>query len=291
MTRVALATCAELPDLDSDDHVLVAALKAAGADVSLPVWDGPAAAFSKQAVDVTVIRSTWDYTTRREQFLQWADMVDATGRLMNPASVVRWNTDKRYMQSLAEHRVATVPTVFLEAGPPSRFVDVVKNLGKASRGYVLKPTVGAGSRNTISVKASEAAAAQAFLDKVQPREGVMVQPFLPAIADGEVSLVFIDGRFSHAVNKRPKEGDFRSQPEFGSVITRHEPTAAERAVADTALHVTGGFLLYARVDLVRGLDDRPVVMELELTEPCLYLNWSDTAAGVLAAAIIASRPR
>lgn len=291
MTRVALATCAELPDLDSDDHVLVAALKARGVDVTLPLWDGPAAAFSKDAVDVTVIRSTWDYTTRREQFLQWADTVDATGRLLNPAAVVRWNTDKRYLQTLAEHRVATVPTVFLEQGSAARFVDVVKALPAGVSGYVLKPTIGAGSRDTISVQADDVAAAQAFLDEVQPREGVMVQPFLPGIKDGEVSMVFIDGRFSHAVNKRPKEGDFRSQPEFGSVVTRHVPTAAEVAVADAALHVTGGFLLYARVDLVRGLDGRPVVIELELTEPCLYLNWSDTAADVLAAAIVATSAR
>ncbi len=288
MTRVALATCAELPDLDSDDHVLVAALKARGVEVTLPLWDGPSAAFARDVVDVTVIRSTWDYTTRREQFLQWTDAVESVGRLLNPAAVVRWNTDKRYLQELAKHRVATVPTVFLDqSSTPARFVDVIKALPAGVGGYVLKPTIGAGSRDTISVKADDAAAAQAFVDEMNPREGVMVQPFLPAIADGEVSMVYIDGRFSHAVNKQPKAGDFRSQPEFGSLVTRHLPTAAEQAVAEAALHVTGGFLLYARVDLVRGLDDKPVVIELELTEPCLYLNWSDDAADVLAAAIVA----
>lgn len=288
MTRVALATCAELPDLDSDDHVLVSALKNRGVVVTLPVWDGPVAAFGKDVVDITVIRSTWDYTTRREQFLQWADAVDASGRLVNPAAVVRWNTDKRYLQTLAEHRVPTVPTVFLEkADVAARFVDVVKALPAGIGGSVLKPTIGAGSRDTISVDAADVDAAQAFLDEVQVKEGVMVQPFLPAITDGEVSMVFIDGRYSHAVNKRPKAGDFRSQPEFGSAVTRHEPSKAEHAVAEAALELTGGFLLYARVDLVRGLDGKPVVIELELTEPCLYLNWSDTAADVLADAIIA----
>ncbi|HEY1098116.1 MAG TPA: hypothetical protein VGF99_04280, partial [Myxococcota bacterium] len=262
---VALATCAELPDLDADDHVLVAALKQRGVDVRLPVWDGQRAAFlPADGVALTVIRSTWDYTTRRDEFLRFVDDVERDGHIANPASVVRWNTDKRYLQQLAADTVPTVPTVFLDRGR-ARFVDVVKALPVAT-GYVLKPTIGAGSRDTIHLAGSVdvvAGEAQAFLDRVLPLEPVMVQPFLPGIAEGEVSLVYIDGRFSHAVNKRPKAGDFRSQPEFGSQVTRHVPTSTERAVADAAMRATGGRLLYARVDLVPGLDGAPVVIELE----------------------------
>lgn len=285
--RVALATCADLPNLDDDDAPLIAALQARGATVTLPRWDGPLEAFSRDAVDVTVVRSTWDYTTRRAQFVAWANDVDRVGRLRNSHDVIAWNTDKHYLQQLAEANVPGVATVFLPAGSDARFVDVIAGL-PVEHGVVLKPTIGAGSRDTIKLTARDLGEGQRYFDDVLAREPVMVQPFLPSIAAGERSLIFVDGRFSHAVNKQPRAGDFRSQPEFGSVVTRYAPTPSELDVAAHALAACGhGSLLFARVDLVTGLHGAPIVIELELTEPCLYLGWSDTAADVLADAICA----
>lgn len=284
--RVALATCADLPALDDDDAPLIAALRARGATVSLPCWDGPLSAFARDVVDVTVVRSTWDYTTRRTQFVAWANDVDRVGRLRNNHDVIAWNTDKHYLQQLAQANVPGVPTVFLPAGT-ARFVDVVATL-PVQHGVVLKPTIGAGSRDTIKLDAHDVVTGQQYFDTVLAREPVMVQPFLPSIASGERSLIFLDGRFSHAVNKQPQAGDFRSQPEFGSHVTRYTPTAHELDVAAQALAACGhSGLLYARVDLVTGLNEAPIVIELELTEPCLYLGWSDTAADVLADAVCA----
>ena len=132
--------------------------------------------------------------------------------------------------------------------------------------------------------------AQVFVDEQLLRQGLMVQPFLPRIAEGEVSLIFLEGTaglaFSHAVIKRPRAGDFRSQPEFGSHIDAHAPTTTERDIAAHALHIAGGRPLYARVDLVTGLDGQPTLIELEMVEPCLYLGWSDHAAAAFAAATL-----
>jgi glutathione synthase/RimK-type ligase-like ATP-grasp enzyme len=285
--RVALATCADLPNLDEDDAPLIAALQARGATVTLPRWDGPLQAFARDVVDVTVVRSTWDYTTRRAPFVAWANEVDRVGRLRNGHDVIAWNTDKHYLQQLAQADVPGVPTVFLAAGSAARFVDVVATL-PVQHGVVLKPTVGAGSRDTVKLEAHNVDDGQRYFDDVLGREPVMVQPFLPSIAAGERSRVFLDQRVSHARNKQPRAGDFRSQPEFGSLVTRYAPTAHEFDVAAHALSACGhNGLLYARVDLVMGLDGAPIVIELELTEPSLYLGWSDTAADALADAICA----
>jgi glutathione synthase/RimK-type ligase-like ATP-grasp enzyme len=293
--RVALVTCRDLPDLDADDRPLKAALEARGVEVTLPLWDGPRAAFSPDACDLVVIRNPWDYTTRLTDFLAFVDDVAATNRLENPAAVVHDNTNKLYLRRLADAGVPTVPTAWLVRSAPwdlPTFADVRSMVGRGAGGYVVKPVVGAGSRDTVMLKADDDEAGDAFLRRVLPREDLMAQPFLPRIADGEVSLIFLDGAFSHAVIKKPKAGDFRSQPEFGSVVTAHVPTAREREIADAALAaLTASRLLFARVDLVTGLDDAPVVIEVELTEPSLYLGWSAGAADRLADAIVARAAR
>jgi glutathione synthase/RimK-type ligase-like ATP-grasp enzyme len=295
--RIALATSRDLPDLDADDHGLVAALRARGAVVTLPVWDDPAADWD---VDVVVVRSTWDYSERRDAFVAWAERVEATTTLCNAAPMLRWNTDKRrYLTDLEHERVPVVPTLWLErsagtsaprAGDATDITRLVRaaSWAKDAPGVVLKPVVGAGSRDTIKVAMSDLlGAGQRFVDDNEPKQALMVQPFLPGIADGETSLIFLDGAYSHAVCKRPAPGDFRSQPEFGSDVRAVTPTPQERAIADHALHICGGSPLYARVDLVRGLDGQPCLIELEVTEPCLYFGWHDGSAARFADAIVA----
>ena len=289
--KIALATSRDLPELDADDRPYVAALKERKVDVTLPIWDDPNADWK---ADLVVIRSTWDYSERRDAFVDWAARVDETTTLMNPSAMVDWNTDKkRYLTDLAAHRVPTVPTLWLDApakAPSSvktktELANLLRERGFAvDKGIVIKPVVGAGSRDTI--RTSDLKEAQAFVDEQLPKQALMVQPFLPRIQDGEVSLVFLDGVYSHSVKKKPRAGDFRSQPEFGSVIERHTPTTRERDLADHTLHIMGARPLYARVDLVIGLDDRPCLIELEVVEPCLYLGWSDDAGDAFAEATV-----
>lgn len=287
--RIALATCQELPELDADDHAYVAALRARGATVTLPIWDDQHASWD---ADVVVVRSTWDYSERRDAFVAWAATVDAqTPLFLNPSAMIRWNTDKQlYLTDLSEQGIATVPTAWLakDGAKESAHVDVAALVAlRGWRDVVIKPVVGAGSRDTIRVLHNDlATVGQRFVQEQTKKQALMVQPFLPRIADGEVSLIFLDGSYSHSVIKRPRSGDFRSQPEFGSQIDRHSPTSTERSLADRALHIAGGRPLYARVDLVTGLDDQPAVIELEMVEPCLYLGWSDDAAAVFADATL-----
>ncbi len=293
--RIALATCSELPALDDDDHGYVRALRDRGATVTLPCWDDAAADWD---VDLVVIRSTWDYSQRKDAFVAWAERVDAGTTLLNPSSMVRWNTDKqRYLTDLSEQGIPTVPTAWLPLS--SERVDVAALVARHGfQDVVIKPIVGAGSRDTIRVGAKDTATeAQFFVDQQLSTQALMVQPFLPGISEGEVSLIFLEGAqrlaFSHAVIKRPALGDFRSQPEFGSEVEGHSPTPTERDIAERALHLAGGRPLYARVDLVTGLDGQPTLIELELVEPCLYLGWSDDAAAAFADATLrrARKPR
>jgi len=283
--RIALVTCKDLPELDDDDRPVKALLEQKGAVVSTPAWDA-----GSIDADLVVIRNTWDYTTRRAPFLAFVDETAARTTLANPASVIRDNSDKAYLARLQAQGIPTVPTIALEQGAA---LDVDAALARLppSTGYVLKPRVGAGSRATIKVAATDAgrAEARAFLAEHLPKEPFLLQPFLPRIDQGEASLIYVDGVFSHAVNKTPKGADFRSQPDFGADVRPLVPSGAQRALADRVLHsVSAGLpgpLLFARIDLVVGLDGAPALIEAELTEPSLYLAWDDGAATRLSDAI------
>lgn len=295
MTRIALATCRELPHLDGDEGPLLAALEARGIRFVVAPWDGGDEPFLDSSL--TLIRSTWDYTAHVEAFVAWAARIEARGRIANSASVVRWNTHKRYLVELAAEGIATVPTALLECGRRVELAGLLAERGWTA-GCVVKPAVSAGAKDTLLVMPGDEpahAGAQALLDEHLPGRDMLVQPWVESIAAGELSLIYIDGAFSHAVNKVPRAGDFRSQPEFGSRVERVEPSALERATADDVLGTVGGKLLYARVDFVRRVpgagavgdaDPRPWLMELELVEPSLYLRWDGAAAGRLADAIV-----
>jgi hypothetical protein len=278
---IALATCASFPDLDADDRLLLDALRARGVHAVPAVWDDPSVDWARFAL--TVIRSTWNYVERRQDFLAWAAAVP---RLANPEPVLRWNTDKRYLADLEEAGVATVPTLFVE---PDQ--DVVVGLPHA--GLVVKPAVSAGSRDTERHRAIRPAlehvAALGDAGRV-----AMVQPYLEAVdRHGETALIHVDGAFSHAARKgamltgdRVAAGGGLFQAER---IEPAEPTAGERAAADAVLAVVadrfGAPPLYARVDLLPGPDGAPMVLEVELTEPSLFLAHAPGAPQRLAEAI------
>jgi glutathione synthase/RimK-type ligase-like ATP-grasp enzyme len=287
-SRVALVTCAGLPDLDPDDRLLLEPLRAAGVAVDGVVWDDPTTDWS--AYDLAVLRSTWDYAPRRAEFLDWAGSVPA---LANPADVVAWNTDKRYLRDLAGTGVPVVETAFVE---PERAASWAVWGGEV----VVKPAVGAGSLDTGRYRADDADE-RALLDAhvgrlVDAGRTVMIQPYLGAVdTAGETALLFVAGpgglAYSHAARKGPMltgpaaavEGLYKEEE-----ITAREPSDAERAVAERALAaVPGGTdrLLYARVDLIPDDDGHPVLLELELTEPSMFLGYATGAAERFAAAI------
>ena len=285
MARVALVTCAQLPGLDSDTRLLADRLSAEGVSVFPLVWDDPEADWT--VVDLAVVRCCWDYATRRPAFLAWAERVP---RLANPANVLVWNTDKHYLLDLAAAGVPVVSTMWVT--PNDRWTP------PDGGDCLIKPSISLASLDTGRYRvddAAERALAIAHVDRLRA-EGrtAMVQPYLRGIdEDGETSLVFIGGAFSHAVSKEavlegPDSGlDRRFLPQGGLTLRRRHPSRAQLDVARRALSaVPGGAarLLYARVDLVPGPDGEPVLMELELTEPQLYFGVVPEAVTRFAAA-------
>ncbi len=287
--RLALATCADLPEWEVDDRPFHEALRRRGHDVSLPVWDD--AHVDWAAFDAVLVRTTWDYMEKQEAFVAWAERVAALRPLSAPPGVVRWNTRKTYLRDLAEEGVPLAPTQWLEPGPPA---DVAALL--AGRGWeraFLKPMVGATARETLrfATDAAGMAAAQAHLDRLQPREGFLLQPYLPSIEqEGELSAVFFGGRFSHGVRKVPVPGDYRAQDDFGAHDEPWDFPAAEREHAAAVMARAErrfGPLLYGRVDFLRGADGRLLLNELELVEPSLFFRHDPQAADRLADAWLA----
>jgi glutathione synthase/RimK-type ligase-like ATP-grasp enzyme len=219
-----------------------------------------------------------DYTSRSAEFLAWAAAVDSLTRLVNPLEVLVRNAHKRYLLDLERAGVPIVPTTLLRPGAST----AEQRAAFAAHGgeVVIKPAVSAGARGTVRARSGSSEAAEALAVALDLGD-VLVQPFLPAVTDGEVSLLYIGGRFTHAVRKIPAAGDFRVQEHIGGVVQRHQPDAEEMAVADRALVTIDSTLSYARVDLVRR-NGRPVVMEVELVEPELFLGMADGVADALA---------
>lgn len=286
--RVALVTCADLADLDPDDRLVLAPLAAAGVDVESAVWDDPDVDWS--SYDLVVLRSPWDYALRRDEFVAWAASVPT---LVNPADVVRWNTDKRYLAELTAAGVPTVPTSWVAPGETWQ-------LPAETGEYVLKPAVSAGSQDTGRYDLADPEhrdLAAAHVRRLSDAGRVtMVQPYLRAVdTEGETALLFLAGpdglAFSHAIRKGP----MLTGPDLGpdglykaEEITARTAQAEQLAVAERTLAaVPGGTrqLLYARVDLIPGPDGGPILVELELTEPSLFLGYADEAPDRLATAI------
>ena len=275
---IALATCSLLPDGSDDVQDLIPALAAEGADAEPVVWD---ADVDWSRYDLVVIRSTWDYTERRDAFAAWAESLP---RVLNSAAIVRWNTDKRYLRDIAAAGVPVVPTLWDPDDIPSQWPE-----------YVIKPAVSIGAGDTARWGAGEEDAARAHLRSLREAgRTAMVQPYLSAVDTvGETALVFCDGEYSHAGRKAQiltagagVQGWVRDDPTRGQV-TPSTATEAELEVADRALAaVPGGEdLLYARVDLIPGPDGKPMLIELELTEPALYLRDAPGSAERFAKAI------
>ena len=221
-----------------------------------------------------VLRTPWDYTWRHRQFLAKLREIAAVTTLVNPAGLVEWNHHKGYLSDLERAGVPVVPLAVLSRGAGADEQDAAR----AAFGdeIVVKPAISAGAFGTIRTAAASAQAREHLAALV--REGdALVQPYVPAVESGEVSLMYFGGVLSHAVRKLPAGGDFRVQAEHGGTIEPHRATDAERAVAELVLRAAPGEATYARIDLVTTADG-PLLMEAELIEPELFLPFHPDAA-------------
>lgn len=282
MPRVALATCLALPGLDEEDAPLVPALQALGIDGVPLVWNEPSVDWG--AFDLVVVRDTWDYPNKVAAFLEWIDRVAVRTPLLNPPAMLRWNIDKRYLRELAAKAVPIVPTRWVERGEA---VDLAGLLGTEGWGEaVLKPVVSAGARRTRMVTPASVPEGARFLAEQLTQRAMMIQPYLREVSSvGELSLLYFNDQFSHAVRKIPAAGDFRVQTEHGGRVLAVTPSEAEAAAGRQVLEALGEEALYARVDLLQGADGVIRLLELEVIEPSMFLRWDAEAPGRFASAI------
>ncbi|MET8996737.1 hypothetical protein [Amycolatopsis sp. NPDC004169] len=271
-----LVSCAELPSGDGDDDVLLPALSSLGFSVSWAPWDS---SFDFSSADAVILRATWDYASRRPEFLSWCSSVPS---LFNSGDVVRWNTDKSYLVELSDAGVAVVRTSLVPPGSEPAF---------PSSEFVVKPSVGAGSRGAGRFAASAVAAASAHVAGLHAEgQTALIQPYQSSVdASGELALVYVGGIYSHAFTKGAMLGS--TMDPSGLYLTEKlapaSPPADAVALAEDVLDAASALLgilraelLYARVDLVRGVDGKPLLLELELTEPSLGFRQADPEAPV-----------
>ena len=280
-----------MPDQFTDDLLVISELGKLGAEVTYEPWDSE---LDWPSFDAVCVRSPWDYSRRRDEFVEWADRVGPN--LHNSAEILRWNSDKAYIGDLDAAGLAVVETTFLEPDESWTPGDVE---------VVVKPTISAGGRDTGRFCPEARQGAHALIDTIhQSGKTAMVQPFQPSVDElGETALVFIDGEFSHPLRKRavlrPDEvapvrstdlmvAEAMYDPELvlSGTYEPDELALAERIVD----HITERFEyvpLYARVDMLRGADGAPVLLELEAVEPNLYFDQVPAAADRLADAIVA----
>ncbi|WP_372450454.1 ATP-grasp domain-containing protein [Streptomyces tagetis] len=268
--------------------LLLAALNETGVAAESAEWDDPAVDWA--GFDLVLIRSTWDYTWRTEAFLEWVERCSRLTTLLNPPPVVRWSSDKFYLSRLTEAHVPAVPTRYLAPGAAVEAAAVLPS----DHEYVIKPAVGAGARYAARYRAGDRDTAVRHIGHMHA-EGItaMVQPYMARIeTGGERALVFFGGSFLHAIRKKAVLGadvPFDQRKVAHPGLEPWVPTAREREVAESALAVVphSGELFYARVDLVDDDEGRPVVMELELIEPNLFLSVQPASLPVVTGAIAA----
>jgi len=283
LIEVAFVTCRKLPGIHDDDGRAAEALRSRGVSVKAAVWDDPAVSWSR--FTSAVIRSTWDYHLEPERYAAWLQQCAADGvNLWNPAATVLENMNKRYLIDLANAGVEVVAMKYLERGRPQCLRSILERRGW--RHAVVKPAVSASAFGTWRTSLEGADVDQARLDRDVAGRCVLVQPFVDeVVTQGEWSLIFFGGEYSHAVLKRPAEGDFRVQEELGGHAVASEPPSAVIEQARTILARVPAPLLYARVDGIER-DGRFVLMEVEINEPFLYIASAHGAAERFADAIV-----
>lgn len=272
-----------LDEFVCDDDLVVPLLNEQGITVELVDWRADC---NWDQFEMVIIRSTWDYQDLKDEFLDVLGNIEASKSvLLNSADVVRWNIDKRYLKELQNMDVAIVPTTWFEGFDRDAVKSAVAQLDCDE--LIMKPNVSANADNTFRFLKSDWSdeARQNQLAQVFQERGWMLQPFVSSVlTQGEYSLFYVDGEFTHAITKTPKSGDFRVQEEHGGIIEFYEPTNDLKMLGAQILKKTAFDLLFARVDFVEH-QGQMCVMEIELIEPALYFRFSNSSVKRFATAV------
>lgn len=255
-------------NVENEDQKLLHFLQNKGLDITEEIWSDPSVQW--QQYDVAVLKSPWDYFDRIGEFYDWLRRIESLKvRLLNPIDIVLWNSDKHYLQDIAEAGLPVTPTLFIEKGEIPDLMPFFEKF--SSDKLIIKPSVSGGSKNTFKFTREDVTKLEPKIEELLQEEGFMVQPFLPQIQEeGEWSLLFFNGKFSHCLLKKAKAGDFRVQHYLGGTIHPQTPSPGLLESAQQYIDQFAKGCLHARVDgvMVNGVFH---LMELELIEPFLFL--------------------
>ena len=265
-----------------EDAILVNALMTQGLNVGRFSWSNPNVNWDE--VTSVIFRSTWDYFDRFGEFKIWLDKVQDKVVMFNDAKLISWNQDKSYLNDLSQKGISIAPTAFIAKGESKTLKEITSTL--AYNKYILKPNISGGSRHTYKLDDSTVSNHEEIFSDLIQQEDFMIQEFQENIlTQGEISLIIIDGKFTHAVLKQGVNGDFRIQDDFGGTVQIHKPKRDEIAFAEQCVKAIDGTTLYCRVDIMRDNTGELILMELEMIEPELWFRNCPEAAMRLAEAV------
>ncbi len=258
-----------------EDDLVKKALEKEGLKVTRLSWDDPDFNWSDTAY--ILFRTTWDYFDRFAEFSAWLKKVSQQTKLINSEAIIRWNLDKHYLLDLQNKGVHICESYFIEKGETASLQEIATQHNLEN--FVLKPCISGGGRHTYKITSETITTHEATFKKLIATEAYIVQPFQKNIVEkGEISLIIINGEFTHAVLKIAKPGDFRVQDDFGGTVHDYTPTAEEIAFAEKAIKACDELPLYARVDIFTDNDNKLAIAELELIEPELWFrNYPEAA--------------
>lgn len=262
-----------------EDRLVLEALENKGLKATKVAWSD--ASFDWSSTKCALFRTTWDYAEKFLEFSDWLMSVSTKTRLINSYDLIVWNLDKHYMNDLKEAGVNIVETYFMQPKDSRSLAEIHEELGWKST--VLKPTISAAAKDTYKLSSDNLPQHESIYKELINGESMMLQPFQNSVVErGELSLMMINGKYSHAVLKIAKKGDFRVQDDFGGTVHEYTPTQSEIDLAIAAVNACDRMPLYARVDMINDNAGNPAISELELVEPEMWFRRHKEAADLLA---------
>ncbi|MFK7783685.1 MAG: RimK family alpha-L-glutamate ligase [Crocinitomicaceae bacterium] len=258
-----------------EDNLLKEALERLGYNVHRTNWDDKQ--FDWSTTNYIFFRTTWDYFDRYEEFAPWLEEVCTKTKLINPKDLIYWSLDKHYLRDLDQAGVHIPNTLFIEKGDSRSLSEIIESIHWQE--FILKPAISGAARHTYRFTKDESAKHEAIFSELIASESMLIQEFQTQIlTKGEVAFMVFGGKFSHAVLKKAKAGDFRVQDDFGGTIEIYHPNEKEIAFVEKAFAACNPTPIYARIDVIWDNDDQLCIGEIELIEPELWFRLDEQSA-------------
>ena len=292
MTDITLLTCRAYYKPDKitpyiqnillEQELLKSAFEAQGLKVDITYWDNPS--YEWQQTKSVLFRTVWDYFERFDEFWDWLEQVKTKTRLINSYELIKWNIDKHYLRDLKNNDIQVVPTYFADKGNNISLQEIA-NLSEWKH-IVIKPAISASAFNTYKIINDEIEQKEQLFHELLQTHDMLVQPFFPTISElGEASLMVFGGKFTHAILKKAKAGDFRVQDDFGGTVHDYNPTQEEIKFAEKVFQSCTSLPIYGRVDIVWDSNKHIYLSELEIIEPELWIRNRPESANKIAEAV------